>query len=252
MKKIIPIYKPSFTEKERQYVMDCFDSTWISSKGKYLKKFEESFAQWTKIKYATSTNNGTSWATSTAQGVMRAVAPDNGNTVLAFGTATTSMYASDNNGSSWSDLGAYPVTFANLESCDSAATRTVWICGNTGVHRYKHGVWHNMNNNIATDTVWASNNAISVAVDYENTATVYLGFWATAGGKRTEYIFKSLNANNEDAESVTWNNIRQNLDTCGKVWGMSINPHDDQPYISTDHGNYKLSIPTVNIRRTIN
>lgn len=199
-----------------------------------------------------STNNGTSWATSTAQGVMRAVAPDNGNTVLAFGTATTSMYASDNNGSSWSDLGAYPVTFANLESCDSAATRTVWICGNTGVHRYKHGVWHNMNNNIATDTVWASNNAISVAVDYENTATVYLGFWATAGGKRTEYIFKSLNANNEDAESVTWNNIRQNLDTCGKVWGMSINPHDDQPYISTDHGNYKLSIPTVNIRRTIN
>lgn len=60
MKKYIPIYKPSFTGKERQNVMDCFDSSWISSKGKYLKKFEKSFAHWTKIKYATSTNNGTS------------------------------------------------------------------------------------------------------------------------------------------------------------------------------------------------
>jgi perosamine synthetase len=55
----IPVYQPSITNLEKQYVNDCLDSSWISSKGKYVNLFENSFATKTGVKYATSVCNGT-------------------------------------------------------------------------------------------------------------------------------------------------------------------------------------------------
>lgn len=55
----IPVYKPLIGEKEKQYVNDCLDSTWISSKGAYIQKFETKFADYLNCKYATSVTNGT-------------------------------------------------------------------------------------------------------------------------------------------------------------------------------------------------
>lgn len=55
----IPVYNPSLSGKEKEYVMDCLDSTWISSKGKYIKKFESGFAEYIGVEYATSVSNGT-------------------------------------------------------------------------------------------------------------------------------------------------------------------------------------------------
>jgi len=55
----IPIYQPSLTGKEKEYVNDCLDSTWISSKGKYIQQFEERFAAYTGVKYAATVSNGT-------------------------------------------------------------------------------------------------------------------------------------------------------------------------------------------------
>lgn len=54
-----PVYQPSLTGKEKQYVNECLDSTWISSKGKFIGEFEKSFAQYIGIKHATSVSNGT-------------------------------------------------------------------------------------------------------------------------------------------------------------------------------------------------
>lgn len=54
-----PVYNRSFTGNEKKYVMDCLDSTWISSKGSYIEKFETSFAEYTGAAFATSVNNGT-------------------------------------------------------------------------------------------------------------------------------------------------------------------------------------------------
>jgi perosamine synthetase len=54
-----PVYKPLLNGKERQYVLDCLDSTWISSKGKYISLFEEKFANYLGVKYAASVCNGT-------------------------------------------------------------------------------------------------------------------------------------------------------------------------------------------------
>lgn len=55
----IPIYQPALSGNEKKYVNDCLDSNWISSKGKYVKLFEEKFAEYNQVKYATSVSNGT-------------------------------------------------------------------------------------------------------------------------------------------------------------------------------------------------
>lgn len=55
----IPVYQPSLTGNEKKYVNECLDSTWISSKGKYISMFEQGFANFINVKYAASVSNGT-------------------------------------------------------------------------------------------------------------------------------------------------------------------------------------------------
>lgn len=55
----IPVYQPSLQGNEKRYVMDCLDSTWISSKGKYLGLFEEAIAQFVGVEFASAVSNGT-------------------------------------------------------------------------------------------------------------------------------------------------------------------------------------------------
>ncbi len=55
----IPVYQPSLTGNEKKYVNDCLETTWISSKGKYIEEFENRFANYIGAKYATSVCNGT-------------------------------------------------------------------------------------------------------------------------------------------------------------------------------------------------
>jgi perosamine synthetase len=54
-----PVYQPSLRGNEKKYVDDCLDSTWISSKGKYIKLFENSFSEFTDLKYSVAVSNGT-------------------------------------------------------------------------------------------------------------------------------------------------------------------------------------------------
>lgn len=54
-----PVYQPLLSGNEKKYVTDCLDSSWISSKGSYLEKFESEFARFIEIPYSTSVCNGT-------------------------------------------------------------------------------------------------------------------------------------------------------------------------------------------------
>lgn len=56
----IPVYQPCLKGNELDYVEQCVKSSWISSKGSYISKFEQSFADYLGIKYAVGTNTGTS------------------------------------------------------------------------------------------------------------------------------------------------------------------------------------------------
>ena len=55
----IPIYQPTLSGNEKKYVNDCLDSTWISSKGKYIADFEKAFSNYINIQHAASVCNGT-------------------------------------------------------------------------------------------------------------------------------------------------------------------------------------------------
>ncbi|GHV42916.1 GDP-perosamine synthase [Spirochaetia bacterium] len=55
----IPVYQPLLSGNEKRYVLDCLDSTWISSKGKYVTEFEQKFAQYISMNHAASVTNGT-------------------------------------------------------------------------------------------------------------------------------------------------------------------------------------------------
>ena len=55
----IPIYQPSLLGNERNYVNECIDSTWISSRGRFVAEFESRFASYTGIRHAASVSNGT-------------------------------------------------------------------------------------------------------------------------------------------------------------------------------------------------
>ena len=55
----IPIYKPLLDGNEKKYVNDCIDSSWISSKGAYIKKFEDGISEYIGVKHATAVCNGT-------------------------------------------------------------------------------------------------------------------------------------------------------------------------------------------------
>jgi len=57
--EFIPVYRPSLAGNEKKYVIECLDSTWISSKGKFLPLFEEAFGSQVGVGYATAVANGT-------------------------------------------------------------------------------------------------------------------------------------------------------------------------------------------------
>jgi len=55
----IPVYKPYITEREKDYVNQCLDSTWISSKGEFIEKFQFAFSKYIGVKYSAAVSNGT-------------------------------------------------------------------------------------------------------------------------------------------------------------------------------------------------
>jgi perosamine synthetase len=55
----IPVYRPDLSGNERAYVLNCLDSSWISSIGAYIGKFEAAIAGITGAKHAAAVTNGT-------------------------------------------------------------------------------------------------------------------------------------------------------------------------------------------------
>ncbi|PCI99657.1 MAG: aminotransferase DegT [Flavobacteriales bacterium] len=54
-----PISEPDLNGKELEYLVDAFSSTWISSRGAYIDRFEKDFSTYCSTNYGVSTSNGT-------------------------------------------------------------------------------------------------------------------------------------------------------------------------------------------------
>jgi aminotransferase in exopolysaccharide biosynthesis len=57
--EFIPLHEPRFIGNEKAYLNDCIDSTFVSSVGAYVDRFEKEFAHYVGSKYAIATVNGT-------------------------------------------------------------------------------------------------------------------------------------------------------------------------------------------------
>ena len=54
------LHEPSFSGNESKYVQECIDSTFVSSVGKYVDRFEKEIADYTGSKYVVACSNATS------------------------------------------------------------------------------------------------------------------------------------------------------------------------------------------------
>ena len=59
LRKKIPVCEPKLDGNELKYVTKCFETSWISSAGENIQKFEEEFAQACGAKYGVSCTSGT-------------------------------------------------------------------------------------------------------------------------------------------------------------------------------------------------
>jgi len=58
-KNFIPLHEPRFIGNEKKYLNECIESTFVSSVGAYVDRFEKEFALYVGSKYAIATVNGT-------------------------------------------------------------------------------------------------------------------------------------------------------------------------------------------------
>jgi perosamine synthetase len=57
--KMIPVAEPKLNGNEFKYLTDAFLSTWISSAGAYINRFESEFSEYCGAKYGVAVSNGT-------------------------------------------------------------------------------------------------------------------------------------------------------------------------------------------------
>lgn len=57
-REIIKVSSSDFSGKEREYLNDCLSRNWLSQ-GKYVREFEEKFAEYVQAKYAIACSSGT-------------------------------------------------------------------------------------------------------------------------------------------------------------------------------------------------
>lgn len=57
--QFIPLHQPLFHGKEKEYLLDTIDSTFVSSVGAYVDRFEGDITRYTGSRYAIATVNGT-------------------------------------------------------------------------------------------------------------------------------------------------------------------------------------------------
>lgn len=55
----IPVSAPVLDGRETEYVLECLQTNWISSHGKFVTQFEKAFAEFCGVRHAVAVNNGT-------------------------------------------------------------------------------------------------------------------------------------------------------------------------------------------------
>ena len=59
MSKMIPVNEPLLAKNTIKYVSQCIETGWISSSGEFIRRFEQDFSRFLKVKHAITTTSGT-------------------------------------------------------------------------------------------------------------------------------------------------------------------------------------------------
>jgi perosamine synthetase len=57
--KLIPVNEPYIGDQEKKYVMECLETGWISSEGRFIREFEEKWAEYCGMPFGVAVCNGT-------------------------------------------------------------------------------------------------------------------------------------------------------------------------------------------------
>ncbi|MEA2919470.1 MAG: perosamine synthetase [Bradyrhizobium sp.] len=116
----VALHEPRLGARERELVLDCIDTNWVSSAGKYVTQFEQMVAAATGARHAVATVNGT--AALHAALLLEGVKPDDEVMLPAITFVATANAVSHAGAiphfvdSSWDTLGLDPVALdAHLE-----------------------------------------------------------------------------------------------------------------------------------------
>ncbi|MBT5400211.1 aminotransferase DegT, partial [bacterium] len=58
-KELIPLHSPRFNGNEKKYLLETIDSTFVSSVGEFVNRFEQQVADYTGSSHAIAVVNGT-------------------------------------------------------------------------------------------------------------------------------------------------------------------------------------------------
>ncbi len=136
MREYIPVASPALVGREREYVLDCLDSTWISSSGQYIERFEQAFADFCGVRYALACTNGTV----ALHLALLALGIGQGDEVVVpaltyVATANAVTYCGATPVLADSELATWNMDPAALEACITPRTRAIVV-----VHLYGHPV----------------------------------------------------------------------------------------------------------------
>ncbi|WP_043989033.1 aminotransferase class I/II-fold pyridoxal phosphate-dependent enzyme [Sulfurihydrogenibium yellowstonense] len=59
MCKMVPVNEPLIMDRDKQLILQCLETGWISSEGPFIKEFEEKFANYIGKKYGVAVSSGT-------------------------------------------------------------------------------------------------------------------------------------------------------------------------------------------------
>ncbi|HEV2064362.1 MAG TPA: DegT/DnrJ/EryC1/StrS family aminotransferase [Thermoanaerobaculia bacterium] len=131
---MIPVWEPVLDGNEERYVRDCLETNWISSLGRYITRFEESFAAWNGMPYGVAMSSCTTalHATFVALGIGQGdevIIPDftlivSANTVIQAGARPVLVDA---------DAKTWCLDAARVEAAVTPRTKAI-----LAVHMYGH------------------------------------------------------------------------------------------------------------------
>ena len=130
--EFIPLHAPTFKDTDRRYVLDAIDSTFVSSVGEYVNRFEDGLVAFTGAARAVATVNGTT----ALQTGLRLVGVGSGDEVL---TQPLTFVATAN---AVAHLCAHPV-FVDVDRDTmglSSDDLEAWLASNAEIREDKEGI----------------------------------------------------------------------------------------------------------------